>query len=102
MLEIQIEMEPGKHALQKTCRDIFAFVTRAAKERRKDVLGRQMSLEERILFNPAKQKAMNDNVVNDVLEKLEPHERPPRESMLRMRWSTVLMRMRTSLPQLVL
>ena len=47
---------------------------------------RQMSLEERKQFDPAKQKEIKNFVVNNVLEKLEPHEKPPRECKLRMRW----------------
>ena len=63
-----------------------AFVTSAAKKGRKEVFERQMSLDERRKFDPAKQKEIKNYVVNDVLEKLEPHEKPPRESILRMRW----------------
>ena len=40
---------------------------------------RQISLEERRKFDPVKQKEIKNYVVNDVLEKLEPHEKPPRE-----------------------
>ena len=71
---------------QKTCRDLYAFVSSAAKKGRNEVFERQMSLEERRKFDPAKQKDIKNYVVNDVLEKLEPHEKPPRESILRMRW----------------
>ena len=85
-LEIQFEMKTGKHAFQETCRDLYAFVTSAAKKGRKEVFERQMSLEERRKFDPAKQKEIKNYVVNDVLEKLEPHENPPRESILRVRW----------------
>ena len=85
-LEIQFEMKTGKHAFQKTCRDLYAFVTSAAKKGRKEVFERQMSLEERRKFDPAKQKEIKNYVVNELLEKLEPHEKPPRESILRMRW----------------
>ena len=45
-----------------------------------------MSLEERKQFDPAKLTEIKNQVVKDVLEKLESHERPPRESILRMRW----------------
>ena len=45
-LEIQFEMKTGKHAFQKTCRDLYAFVTSAAEKGRKGVFERQMSLEE--------------------------------------------------------
>ena len=85
-LESQVEMKTGKRAFQKTCRDLYAFVTSAAKKGRNEVFERQMSLEERRKFDPAKQKEIKNYVVNDVLEKLEPHEKPPRESILRMRW----------------
>ena len=85
-LEIQFEMETCKNAFQKTCRDMLAFVTSAARKRRKDVFERQMSFEERKQFDPAKQKEIKNFVVNNVLEKLEPHEKPPRECKLRMRW----------------
>ena len=78
-LEVQFEMKTGKHAFQETCRDLYAFVTSAAKKGRKEVFERQMSLEERRKFDPAKQKEIKNYVVNDVLEKLEPHEKPPRE-----------------------
>ena len=37
-------------------------------------------------FDPAKQKEIKNYVVNDVLGQLEQHEKPPRESTLRMRW----------------
>ena len=76
----------GKNAFQKTCRDMSAFVTRAARKGRKEVFERQMSLEERNQFDPAKQKEIKNYVVNSVLVKLEPHEKPPREKVLRMRW----------------
>ena len=79
-------MKTGKHAFQKTCRDLYVFVTSAAKKGRKELFERQMSLEERRKFDPAKQKDIKNYVANDVLEKLEPHEKPPRESILRMRW----------------
>ena len=86
-LEIRFEMKTGKHVFQKkTCRELYAFVTSAAKKGRKEVSERQMSLEERRKFDPAKQKEIKNYVVNDVLEKLELHEKPPRESILRMRW----------------
>ena len=85
-LEIQFEMETCKNAFQKACRDMLAFVTSAARKRRKDVFERQMSFEERKQFDPAKQKEIKNFVVNNVLEKLEPHEKPPRECKLRMRW----------------
>ena len=85
-LEIQFEMKSGKRAFRKTCGDLYAFVTSAAKKERKEVFERQMSLEERRKFDPATQKEIKNYVVNDVLEKLEPHEKPPRESILRMRW----------------
>ena len=78
-LEIQFEMKTGKHAFQKTCSNLYAFVTSAAKKGRKEGFERQMSLEERRKFDPAKQKEIKNYVVNDVLEKLEPHEKPPRE-----------------------
>ena len=60
--------------------------TSAARKRRKDVFERQMSFEERKQFDPAKQKEIKNFAVNNVLEKLEPHEKPPRECKLRMRW----------------
>ena len=53
---------------------------------RKEVSELQMSLELGKQFDPAKQKEIMNYVVNDVLEKQEPHERTPRESRLRMRW----------------
>ena len=65
---------------------MYAFVTSAARKGRKEVFERQISLEERKQFGPAKQKEIKNYVVNNVLEKLEPHEKPPRESFLRMRW----------------
>ena len=71
---------------QKTCRVMYAFVTGAASKGRKEVFERQMSLEERKHFDPSKQKEVKNNATNNVLEKLEPHEKPPRESILRMRW----------------
>ena len=46
-LEIQFEMETGKNAFQKTCRDMHAFVTSAARKGRKEVFERRMSMEER-------------------------------------------------------
>ena len=85
-LEIQFEMKTGKRDFQKTCRNLYVFVTSAAKKGRREVFERQMSLEERRKFDPAKQKEIKNYVVNDVLEKLEPHEKPPRETILRMRW----------------
>ena len=84
-LEIQFEMETGKNAFQKTCRDMYVFVTRAARKGRKEVFECQMSLEEREQFDPAKQKEIRNYVVNNVLEKLESHEKPPRERKLRIR-----------------
>ena len=36
-LEIHFENKPGNHALQKTCRDMSAFVTGAARQGRKEV-----------------------------------------------------------------
>ena len=52
----------------------------------KEVFDRQMSMEERKQFDPANQKEIKNYVANNVLEKLEPHERPPRESFVRKRW----------------
>ena len=43
------------------------------------------SLEERKQFDPAKQKDIKNCTANDVLEELEPHEKPPRASTLTMR-----------------
>ena len=62
------------------------FVISVVRKGRKEVFERHMSLEERKLFDPAKQKEIKNHVVNNVLEKLEPHEKPPRESIVRMRW----------------
>ena len=45
-----------------------------------------MSLEERTQFDPAKQEETRNYIVNDVLEKQDPHEKPPSESILKMRW----------------
>ena len=42
-----------------------------------EVFERQMSLEERKQFDPAKQRKIKNCIANDVLEKLEPHEKPP-------------------------
>ena len=67
-------MVTGKNAFQKTCRGMYAFVTSAARKGRKEVFVRQMSLEERKPFDPFKQKKIKNYVVNNVLEKLEPHE----------------------------
>ena len=53
-MEVQFEMEPGKNAFQKTCRDLYAFVTSAARKGRKEIFQRQMSLEERKQSDPAK------------------------------------------------
>ena len=54
-----------------------------------------ISLEERKEFDLAKKKKEIKNcVVNDVLDKLHAHEKPPRASILRMRWSTVQMTIR--------
>ena len=78
-------MKTGKHAFQKTCRDVIAFVSCGARDARK-FFDRQMSLEGRKQFDPAKQKEIKNYMVNDVLEKLEPHEKPPMESMIKMRW----------------
>ena len=36
-LKIHFVMKTGKHALQNTCRDVFAFVTSAATKGRKEV-----------------------------------------------------------------
>ena len=77
-MEIQFEMKTAKRAFQKTGRDLYGFVTSAAKKGRKEVFERQMSLEEKRKFDPAKQKEIKNYVVNDVLEKLEPHEKKPR------------------------
>ena len=80
-------MKLWMQAFQKTCaQDIYALVTSAARKWRKEVFQRKMSLEERKLFDLAKEKEIKNYVANDVLEKLEPHERPPRENMPRMRW----------------
>ena len=54
---MQSEMTNWEASIQKTCWNIYAIVTSAARKGCKDVL-----------------------------EKLEQHERPPRESILRMRW----------------
>ena len=75
-LEIHFQMKPGKHAFQKACRDMYAFVTSAASNARKEVPERQTSLEERKQFDPANQKEIKNCVVNEVLEKLESHEKP--------------------------
>ena len=64
-------------ALQKTCRDMFALSQVLPEKRRKEVFERRMSLEERQQSDPAKQKEIKNYMVNDVLEKLEPHEKPP-------------------------
>ena len=84
-LELHYEMEPGK-AFQKTCRDMYAFVTGAASKSRKDIFKRQMSLKERKLFDPAKQAEIKNHVAKEVLDKLKSYGRPRRESILRMRW----------------
>ena len=55
-LEVHLEMKTGKHALEKTCRDMFAVVTGAARKGRQEVFERQMSPAERKKFDPAKQK----------------------------------------------
>ena len=68
---------------RKPVEDMLAFVTSAARKRRKDVFERQTSFEERKQFDPAKQKEIKNFVANNVLEKLEPHEKPPRECKLR-------------------
>ena len=76
--EMSFEMRPGKYAFQKTCRDIRAFVTSAARRQgRKEFLERQISFG----FDPANQNKTNIYVVNDVLEELEPHESLPRAEM---------------------
>ena len=75
-LEVHFEMKIGKHAFQETFRDMWA----------QGVFERPMSLEERKQVDPSKQKEIKNDVVNDVLETLEPHERPLRESRLRTRW----------------
>ena len=61
---------------------MYAFVTSAARRGRKEVFERSMSSEERKMFDPAKQREIKDHVANDMLEKLEPHERPPSVGML--------------------
>ena len=66
---------------------MYAFVTSAARKGRKEVFERSMSSEERKMFGPAKQREIKDHVANDMLEKLEPHERPPSVGMLMMRWT---------------
>ena len=78
--------EPGKRAFHETCRDMYAFVNSAARTGRKKVSERQMTPKERNLFDPAKEKEIKKNIVSDVLAKLEPHEKPPPERILRMRW----------------
>ena len=55
-LKIEFEMETGKNAFQNTWRDMYAFVTSAARKGRKEVFERQTSLEERGQFDPEKQK----------------------------------------------
>ena len=45
-----------------------------------------MTLEERKLFDLAKQKAIKNYIASDVVAKLEPHEKPPQERILRIRW----------------
>ena len=74
------------NTLSRKPAEMFAFVSSAARKGRKDVFEPQMSLKERKQFDPRKQKEINNYTVNDVLEKLEPHEKPPRESILKMRW----------------
>ena len=61
---------------------MYAFVTSAAREGRNMVFARQIFLEERKQFDPAKQKEIKNYAVNHVLGKLESHEGPPRESTL--------------------
>ena len=63
---------------------MIAFVTSAARKDHKEMFERQMSSEEKIQFDPAKQKK-DQELVNDVQEKFGPHEKPPSESTLRMR-----------------
>ena len=77
-LEVHFEIETGKHTFQNICRDMCAFVTSATRTGRKEVFERQVSVEERRQLDPAKQKEINNNVVNDVLEKLEARDRPQR------------------------
>ena len=84
-------MKRGKHAVQKTRRDMFAFVNSAARKRRKEVFERQMFLEERETFSiqPGATGNMTlgeptedyrlDEKENVILEYLDPNckNRPP-------------------------
>ena len=54
----------AENTFLKTCRDMYAFVTSAARKGRKEVLERQMSLEERKQFDPANKKEIKRYVVN--------------------------------------
>ena len=45
-----------------------------------------MALEERRAFDPAKEKEMNNYIVNEVLGKLEDGDKPPAERILNMCW----------------
>ena len=66
-LEIHFEMKTGKHAFQKTCRDMFAFDASATRKGRKEVLERRMSLEERKQFDPAKQEETKNYIAEDAM-----------------------------------
>ena len=46
-LDVHFEMKPGKHAFQNSCREMYPFVTSAARQGRGEVFERLMSLEGR-------------------------------------------------------
>lgn len=68
--------------LPEARRDWFAFVTSAARNGRKEVFERLMSLEERMLLDPAKQKEINNYIVGDVLAKFELHGKTTKRTHL--------------------
>ena len=74
-LEIHFEVKPGKQAFQK----LAGIWTHSTPAHEKKAARRSSNvLEERKLFDPAKQKEIKNLEVNDTLRQLEPHERPSR------------------------